>query len=485
MEREPLGGGIKPTIVKSAILATLWLVPFLLLFLAVRYGWHAVWTAVGVPADALPFADLRSITGAVVTLQKHGDPLVANPADPWNRAMNYPRIWVYLFSVLGINDQKVFVAGIAFCVLYLGCVSALILRCRRALDAAILLVAGLSLTPLWGMELGNTDLLIFFLVFLGSSVAATALQLGAFCAASLLKIYPLAAMAGNAMRQPAKLKVASVVLVAAVLGSFAWQWRDMKAIRNSTPVSNRMAYGTLAMKAQLEEEWGAQGAYAVDVGWSIWLACSLAGTAAIAAAYKSRSQFDETLQNSANGKVFSVFGAIYVFSFAIGSNWDYRLIFLLPTLPFMLEMIRNRAHRRWAVAYVAAVMVAENPLDLRSIHGTAVSHLATFFLFLMVLAVLTQQYKALLQERENWGLGKATGVRAGAERPSWGVRAARGARAGHKSHACVALGLQGQWRELYRPHDRREGRPRGRPVTLTRRAGARGFSTSGKAGLRV
>ena len=418
MEREPLGRGIKPALVKLAILAALWLAPFLLLFLAFRFGWHAVWTAVGAPADALPFADLRSITGAVVTLQKHGDPLVANPADPWNRAMNYPRIWLYLFSMLGIDDQKVYGAGIAFGVLYLGCVSALILRCERTLDAAILLVAGLSLAPLWAMELGNTDLLIFFLVFLGSSVAATALQLGAFCAASVLKIYPLAALAGNAMRQPAKLKVASVVLVAAVLGSFAWQWRDMKEIRNSTPVSNRMAFGTLAMKAQLEEEWGAQSAYSIDAGWSILLACWLAGAAAIAAAYKSRVPLNETLQNSANGKVFSVFGAIYVFSFAIGSNWDYRLIFLLPTLPFVLEMIRSRAHRRWAVAYVAAVMVAENPLDLRSIRGTALSHLTTFFLFLMVLAILTQQYKALLQKRENWGLGKATEVCAGAERPS-------------------------------------------------------------------
>ena len=92
--------------------------------------------------------------------------------------MNYPRIWLYLFSMLGINDQKIYAAGIAFCVLYLGCVSALILRCGRALDAAIVLVAALSLAPLWAMELGNTDLLIFFLVFLGSSVAATALQLG-------------------------------------------------------------------------------------------------------------------------------------------------------------------------------------------------------------------------------------------------------------------------------------------------------------------
>ena len=410
--------------VKLAILATLWLVPFLLLFLAFRFGWHAVWAAVGVPADALAFADLRSITSAVVTLHKHGDPLLANPADPWNRAMNYPRIWLYVFSVLGINDQKVYAAGIVFGVLYLGCVSALIVRCGRALDAAIVLVAALSLAPLWAMELGNTDLLVFFLVlvgflvFLGSSVAATTLQLGALCAASLLKIYPLAALAGNALRQPAKLKIVSLVLAALVLGSFAWQWRDVQAIRNSTPVSNRMAYGTLSMKAQQEEEWGARDAYAVDAGWSVLLACWLAGAGAVAAAYQSRVQLDDTLQNSANGKMFTVFGAIYVFSFAIGSNWDYRLIFLLPTLSFALEMVRDRAHRRWAIAYVAAVLVAENPLDLRSIHGTVLSHVTTFFLFLMVLAALAQQSKPLLHARENWGLGRAGEVRAGAERSS-------------------------------------------------------------------
>ncbi len=135
--------------------------------------------------DALAFADLRSITGAVVTLQKHGDPLLANPADPRNRPMNYPRIWLYLFAMLGIDAGEIYAAGIAFCVLYLGCMSALILRCRRALDAVILLPAALSLAPLWAMELGNTDLLIFFLVFLGSSVAAAVLQLAALCAASV------------------------------------------------------------------------------------------------------------------------------------------------------------------------------------------------------------------------------------------------------------------------------------------------------------
>jgi hypothetical protein len=252
---------------------------------------------------------------------------------------------------------------------------------------------------LFAIELGNTDLLVFSLVFLACSVRAATLQLGALSAAAVLKIYPLAAMAISSLRQPVKMKMASLFLTVLVLGSFAWQWRDIKEIRNSTPVSNRMAYGTLSMKAQLEEESGFPQGPLAGVGWTVVLACWLAGAAAIAAAYNSPSQLDEPVLNSPDAELFSVFGAIYVFSFAIGSNFDYRLIFLLPTLPFAFELTRHRAVRRWAIAYVAAVLLAENPFDLRNIRGTAVSHLTTFFLFLMVLAVLTQQCKPLLRGR--------------------------------------------------------------------------------------
>ncbi|MGO9641401.1 MAG: hypothetical protein ACLP1Y_08875 [Candidatus Acidiferrales bacterium] len=373
--------------------------PLLLFVFAFHSGWHRVWAATGVPADALPFADLRGITGALVTLQKHGNPLIANPADPWNRPLNYPRVWLYLFSILRISERNLSVVGITFSALYLSCISALILRCKRSVDACILLVAALSLAPLHGMELGNTDLFIFSLVCLGCSIQAEAFRSSTFAAASVLKVYPLAAMAINAIRQPVKQKMVLVFLTAVVLGSFAWQWRDFREIRQSTPISNRMAYGTLSMKAQWEEEWGFPDGHVAETGWGVVVACWLAGGAAIAAAYKSHSQLEERIRNSADGMLFSIFGAIYVLSFAIGSNWDYRLIFLLPTLPLAFELARNPAHRRWAIAYILGVMVAENPLDLRSIYGTTLSHLTTFLLFLMVLAVLTQQCKPLLRER--------------------------------------------------------------------------------------
>jgi hypothetical protein len=379
--------------VRMAILACLWLVPLLLFALAFRFGWHAVWSSVGIPALSLPFGDLRSITGALVIVKQHGDPLVANPGDPWGRPMNYPRLWMGLFSAFGINSGNVIFVGILFCIFYLGCVSWLILLCRRDLDAAILLVAALSLAPLSGIQVGNGDLLIFGLVFLGAVAGSSKLRSGAFGAGALLKIYPLAAMAIHALqvsleRRPLRRKLVSILPLALVLCCLAWQWRDLGAVRKATPVSNRMAYGTLSMKAQMDEELGPALGRSMAASYAMVAACWLTGLLASVAAWNAPSRLGRSHASSMEARLFSAFGAVYVFSFAIGSNFDYRLIFLLPTLPLAFELARDSASRKWAVLYIAAVLLAENPLDLRQIHGSTISHLTTFFVFLVVLSVL-------------------------------------------------------------------------------------------------
>ena len=69
--------------------------------------------------------------------------------------------------------------------------------------------------------------------------------------------------------------------------------------------------------------------------------------------------------------MFSIFGSIYAFSFIIGSNWDYRLIFLVPTLPFAIErgntdllvfsliflgLMSSSKHLRWGTFFLSALL---------------------------------------------------------------------------------------------------------------------------------
>jgi len=51
-------------------------------------------------------------------------------------------------------------------------------------------------------------------------------------------------------------------------------------------------------------------------------------------------------------------------------------------------------HRKWAIAHIALVILAENPLELISIfHGPALGQATTFFLFMIVTRFLTLQCK--------------------------------------------------------------------------------------------
>ena len=381
-----------------AILAILWLVPLLIFVSAFHYGWHATWAGIGIPALVPSFADLRGLTGALITVQHGGDPFIFNPFDPWGRPLNYPRIWIYLFSALGINDGNVPVVGVTFCVLYLACVSVLIFRARRNLDAVVLLIAGLSLAPLLAFERGNIDLLIFAMVFLACALSSDALRSGLLCVAALLKIYPLAAMGADAMRRPSGRRAAPLLLLALVVASFAWQWRDVNTIRRYTPVSGSMSYGAISLKQEFDEDWGPLLGNRVSTGWIAVALLWGAGALAAAGAWTRRTQFDASVRRSPAAGAFFVFGAIYAFSFAVGSNWDYRLIFLLPTLPFALDLARDPDHRRWALAYIAALLVAENAWGLKWANATTLNHAVTFLLFVMMVGALMQLLKLFLYE---------------------------------------------------------------------------------------
>src|SRR5947207_15325254 len=102
--------------------------------MAFSAGWNHVWRTIGVPSITPCFMDLRVITSGVITLENGGDPLVSNPFDLKGRPLNYPRIWLILFSILGINDRNVAALGIILGVVFLLCLSDIIINCSNDQD---------------------------------------------------------------------------------------------------------------------------------------------------------------------------------------------------------------------------------------------------------------------------------------------------------------------------------------------------------------
>jgi len=366
-------------------LACLWLAPLLIFYTALASDWVTTWEAFAVPSMRPPFMDLRAITGGVKVLQQGGDPLLDNPSDPWHRSMPYPRIWVHLFSWLGIRDSHTVFLGITFCVLYLLCISWLILKLESALGAILLVIAALSVAPLLALERGNIDLFIFFLLFLGCIATNRFLKSGLFLAATVLKVYPIAAQMVDVIRRPLKENRVSIAATLAAAALWSWKWRELAAIRRAAPVSTTLAFGVFTLNAQAEYVSGALLAISL-------VACVVI----IAIAWVARPSVDEAIRNSRFGELFLIFGGTYAFTFAVGSNYNYRLILLVPTLPLACELVRNAKHRKWGIVYIASVLTAENSVALGLYQGTPLEDLATFTLFAMILPILLEQAKAFL-----------------------------------------------------------------------------------------
>jgi hypothetical protein len=382
--------------IKIGSLATLWLVPLLIFISAFSSSWIPTWRALGVPAMLPRFADLSTIPEGLEAQRQGKDPLVTNPTDASGRPVNYPRIWLRLFSALRVNVSNIWIVALLFCACYLTCMSVLIARAKHAGDALLLLLASLSISPLLAMERGNNDLFVFSLIFLGCLTTNKYLKSLALAGASLLKIFPVAGMIMDAARRPARQRIVPLMVAGLVFVLLAWQWRDLNLIRQATPVSRIRSYGYPSLQEEILHFFSDSALHFIQMSWVVLGAFWLAVLSTLDLAWKRGLDLEPAVFNSPQGEMFSVFSAVYVFTYAAGSNWDYRLILLLPTLPFVLDLVRIARLRWWAGTYLVLAGIAENALGLEHHGGTLLVHLATFALFILALIMLTQQLKSLV-----------------------------------------------------------------------------------------
>jgi hypothetical protein len=377
-----------------------WLVLGIIFFLAFSHGWASTWHALGVPASTTAFMDLRGFPSGREVARQGGDPLIANPLDPEKRPLNYPHLLAHLLWGLGISDKNIPVFGVLFGTFYLCCISWMIYASKAVREGWLLLIAGLSIAPLFGIEQGNTDLLIFSLVFLAFLLRNHFSGPLVFLTATLLKIYPIAAFGVDTVRRPAKGRTVSVLLMLVVMGVFAWRWRELDAIRHATPATFLNSYGILSLQ-KLIRFWvvdrGATFQQANDVGRAIAVSCWTSAVIVFVLAWIQKPNVESDLLRSRSGLLFATFAGIYLFSFFVGSNFDYRLIYLIPTLPFAAEMTLHTKHFRWGFVYIVFVLLAENLVVIEFSPGLILAQFTALIIFFMALPMFAKQLKCFVR----------------------------------------------------------------------------------------
>jgi hypothetical protein len=318
----------------------------------VALGGHQHWSRLGVPPGRTTFGDLRSVTSGWECTRRGIDVLPANPCDPTKSPANYPRIWMSP-AFLGLGQGSTNTLGVLVAVLFFLAALAVIPSRAGPRTAVLYGVALCSPAVMLGVERGNVDILIFALVVLAvlvfrRSERSAILTHALLLFAAILKLFPIFA-AGVLLRQPLRRALIGLGVVLAAFALYAFSIRtDLRTLERVTPQSDHFSYGI-----RLFTEWLVDVAKKIGgstVGklplraWDDTLAAVIVAAALLA---RRRGRLS-LLQTSGDGSVrdldlFVAGAGIYLCSYVLVRNFDYRLAFLLLTLPQLLRWACDRS----------------------------------------------------------------------------------------------------------------------------------------------
>ncbi len=309
-----------------------------LYFLALAFqDWN--WARFGVPGvPDLPFVDIRVWTTAWECMRQGVDVDPRNLCDPHGMRYNdHPRVWLAP-SVLGLGEGSTFVLGVVIGSAFFLAVFAVIgdITTRHAFLYAALLC---SPSVMLGVERANTDLIVFVLVAAGilllgrarTSVIAGACALLFF--AAVLKLFPVLAW-GALLRQPLrKALLAGIVMTAAFAGYLLATLEHLRAMREHFPRELEFSYGAPVLGEGLGFD--GLGGHLLVVGAGVALAGAM-----IAFLQTPRPRQATETDGDLELALFVAGAGIYAGSYVVTYNFNYRLIFLLLTVPYLLRSSR-------------------------------------------------------------------------------------------------------------------------------------------------
>lgn len=314
------------------------------------FGWTDTWATFLVPTMYPPFADLRTVQDSILSLSQGFDPQSINPGDPWKRTMNYPSIWISIANMFSLNKEFNYLIFVCtYVLIYLGsCFS--ILRQYPSLWVLIAIFSGSSLL---GVERGNNDLMVFSLLYF-SSLTPALLSGAIIILATTLKIYPIFSIVSLHANKKILLTIVALVGI-----YFLTQIPELHKIRSATPISASLSYGAPSIVEAIQSK--------MKISISPWTLSLGMALIAIALGASNKIKHYISCETSSDGefKLFMIGASIYLGTFIISSNWDYRLIFLIFCIPF-IEKLVNRAIK---IPLLIAIVLASNEMILTTLLG--------------------------------------------------------------------------------------------------------------------
>lgn len=325
------------------------------------YGYENTWKLWQVETMMPPFADLRLIPGSATTFQRDLDPTITNPGDPYDRIFNYPKIWYLSFHTNINQDDVIWLGVVMFALFYIGLIS--FPGKLDWLGVVFMLLITFSPAAMLLYERANVDLLIFFIC----AMAVITTDYSALGAAliilfgALLKIFPIFGLS-IFLGKDKKRCLRYVFWVVASFGIYAWwSFVNISAAWNMTMRGKRISYGINVIFDRYHDALITLLPALESDKFLVILPYLLGLTVLIAATWIGLKHLTSVgSEVPRNLTAFRMGSFIYIGTFLLGNNWDYRLAFLLFTLPQLTDWALHgkKTHRNWILATLALIAIS-------------------------------------------------------------------------------------------------------------------------------
>lgn len=323
----------------------------ILLWLGHVIGWDLTWSSFDVTPLNPPFFDMHVIMDYAACAAKGVDPYVPHSCNAMN--FNIPPAWLWL-GRLGFDgsDSTWLSAVIIACA---AGVMVALFKGRSVSDGLIAVIAILSPSVLMGVERGNLDLLILALVggaalvFDERNKPRAAIAIALISLGFILKLIPVfsIALAARFNRSTLRFAVAIAALFLVYAGAI---FEDMLLIRSNVPTTFILSYGYKAVFLGLDHLRAAAGLSPVGLA-DTWLPIVVSTLAVIGAAATAlitfrRGRISCTIADGVAGTAFCFGSGIYCGTYLLGTNFIYRLMFLLLCVPQLQDWQAHKSETK-------------------------------------------------------------------------------------------------------------------------------------------
>lgn len=346
---------------KSLLIAGIILMWILLGVLFNQYGYYETWELWNVPVEKQVFLDFRLIPGSAESFRNGFEPSIKNPSDPGKRIFNYPTFW-RLFFYTGITmDDTIWIVVLMLILYFIGVI--LLPQQITVSGALLMLLVVFSPASMLLYERGNADLFVFFICAMTVLAAGYSVNLTAelIVFGAIVKMFPLFGVT-VLLKEPKRrfyFLLFGIVLFMLVYGLVTIQ--SQAAAWNTTMRGDGLSYGTFVVVTRLGEyfQQTLPGLFSLSQWQWLFEAVALvlivlAGILAVREPASLAASYERNLT------AFRMGASIYLGTFLLGNNWDYRLAFLIFAVPQLSQWfhLENRKHRAVAIGVMIAILLS-------------------------------------------------------------------------------------------------------------------------------